>query len=98
MNWKRVLLIGLVASGLAFVPVQRSDAQVSIGIGFGGYGYPGFYGYYPYGYYRPYPYYGSYYGSLFNWHNVHRHYYYLSHRHHYYHRYCPNLACTSTQP
>ncbi len=55
---KKVLLIALVASGLAFVPVQRSNAQVSIGIGVG---LPGYYGYYPYGYYRPYPYYGYYY-------------------------------------
>jgi len=46
---KKLLLIALVASGLAFVPVQRSDAQISVGIGYPGYGY----GYYPYGYYRP---------------------------------------------
>ena len=52
---KRLLLIALVASGLAFVPVQRSDAQISVGIGYPGYGY----GYYPYGYYRPYRYYGT---------------------------------------
>jgi hypothetical protein len=45
---KKLLLIALVASGLAFVPVQRSDAQVSVGIGVG---YRGYYGYYPYGYY-----------------------------------------------
>ena len=68
MNWKRLLLIGLVASGFAFASAQRSDAGVSFGIGFGpgyyGYGYPGYYGYgyYPYPYYRPYPYY--YYGGL----------------------------------
>jgi len=55
MNWKKLLLIGSVAGLLAFVPVQRSDAGVSVGIGIG---YPGYYGYYPYGYYRPYPYYG----------------------------------------
>jgi len=57
---KKLLLIALVASGLAFVPVQKSDAQISVGIGpVGvGVGYPGYYGYYPYGYYRPYPYYG----------------------------------------
>ncbi len=53
MSWKRLLLIALMAGGFAFVPVQRSDAQVSVGIGFGSPGY----GYYPYGYYRPYPYY-----------------------------------------
>jgi len=58
MNWKRLLLIGLVASGFAFASAQRSDAGVSFGIGFGpgyyGYGYP-YYGYYPSYYYRPYP-------------------------------------------
>jgi hypothetical protein len=68
---KKLLLIALVASGLAFVPVQRSDAQVSVGIGVG---YPGYYGYYPYGYYRPY-----------YWSGGHR--YYRHHRHHYYYRY-----------
>ncbi len=86
---KKLLLIALVVSGLAFVPVPRSGAQVSVGIGFGYpryrysyYGYPGYgYGYYPYGYYRSYPYYG-YYGSSYG-HRVYRH-----HRHHYYrHRY-----------
>jgi hypothetical protein len=46
---KRLLLIALMAGGLAFVPAQRSDAQVSVGIGFG---YPSYgYRYYPsYGY------------------------------------------------
>ncbi len=91
---KKLLLIALVVSGLAFVPVPRSGAQVSVGIGGVGigfgypryrysyYGYPGYgYGYYPYGYYRSYPYYG-YYGSSYG-HRVYRH-----HRHHYYrHRY-----------
>ena len=38
---KKLLLIALVVSGLAFVPVERSDAQVSVGIGVG----PGYYGY-----------------------------------------------------
>ena len=33
MNWKRLLLIALVAGGFALVPVQRSDAQVWVGIG-----------------------------------------------------------------
>jgi len=62
---KRLLLITLIGGGLAFVPVQRSDAQVLVGIGrIGiGFGYPayrhGYYnypygdGYYPYRYYRP---------------------------------------------
>jgi len=72
---KKLLLIALVASGLAFVPVQRSDAQVSVGIGpvgVGvGFGYPAYYGYYPYGYYyRPYPYYGYYYGPSYYWYGV----------------------------
>ena len=62
---KRLLLIALMAGGLAFVPAQRSDAQVSVGIGFGypSYGYRSYpygYGYYPYGYYRPYRSYGYY--------------------------------------
>ncbi len=92
---KKLLLIALVVSGLAFVPAQRSDAQVSVGIGGVGigfgypgyrysyYGYPGYgYGYYPYGYYRPYPYYGYYTGSSHYWYNGHR--VYRHHRHHYY--------------
>ncbi len=86
MNWKRLLLIALVAGGLAFVPAQRSDAGVSVGIGFGGpVGYYGYYpyGYYPYRYYRPYPYYGYYYGPSYYWYGGHR--YYRHHRHHYYH-------------
>ena len=48
---KKLLLIGLVAEGLSFAAVPRSDAQVYFSIGFG----PGYYGYYyPYRYYRPY--------------------------------------------
>jgi hypothetical protein len=74
-SMKRLLLSALVASGLAFVPVKHSDAQIYVGIpgivgvGFGYptgyYGYPGYSysGYYPYGYYRPYYYSGSYYYS-----------------------------------
>jgi hypothetical protein len=81
---KKLLLIGLVAGVLAFVPAQRSDAQVYLSVGFGG---PGYYGYYPYGYYypyryyRPYPYYG-YYRPYYGY-GGHR-YYYRHHRHHYY--------------
>jgi hypothetical protein len=81
---KKLLLIGLVAGVLAFVPAQRSDAQVYFSVGFGG---PGYYGYYPYGYYypyryyRPYPYYG-YYRPYYGY-GGHR-YYYRHHRHHYY--------------
>jgi hypothetical protein len=87
MNWKRLLMIALVAGGFAFVPVQRSDGQVSVGIGFGSPGgyhgyYPyGYYGYYPYGYYRPYPYY---YRPSYYWYGGHRYY---RHHHHYYYRY-----------
>ena len=74
---KKLLLIALVVSGLAFVPVQRSDAQITVGVG-----YPG---YYPYGYYRPHPYYGYYYGPSYYWYNGHRVYYHRHHRHHIYH-------------
>jgi len=43
---KKLLLIALVVSGLAFVPMQRSDAQISVGIGGGGVGFSGcYYGY-----------------------------------------------------
>src|SRR6266496_4436823 len=79
---KKLLLIALMVSGLAFVPVQRSDAQISVGIGGVGigFGYPGYgYGYYPYGYYRSYPNYGYYTGRSYYGHRVYRH-----HRHHYY--------------
>ena len=67
---KRLFLVAFVVSGLAFVAVQRSDAQIEIGIpGIGtagpgvNYGYPHFvYGYYPRGgcyYQQPdYGYYG----------------------------------------
>ncbi len=77
---KKLLLIALMVSGLVFVPMQRSDAQITVGIGGiglgspgGYYGYPG-YGYsnYPYGYSRPYPYQGSY--RVYSRH--HRHHYY----------------------
>jgi len=71
---KKLLLIGLVAGGMSFAAVPRSDAQVYFSIGFG----PGYYGYYypyRYHYYRPYYWYGG-----------HR-YYYRHHRHHHYYRY-----------
>ena len=63
---KKLFLIAFVVSGLAFVPVQRSDAQIEIGMpGIGpgpgvNYGYPHFeYGYYPRGgYYYQQPGYG----------------------------------------
>ena len=54
---KKLLLITLVAGGLAFASAPRSDAQVYFSVGFG----PGYYGYYPYGYYYPYRYYQPYY-------------------------------------
>ncbi len=41
---KKLLLIALMVSGLAFVSMQRSDAQISVGIGGIGVGSPG--GYY----------------------------------------------------
>ena len=86
---KKLLLIALVAGGLAFVPVQRSDAQIFIGlpgivgIGFG----PGaYYGYYhPYGYYYR-PYYG-YYGGPYYWSHGHRVYHHHHHHYSYYHHY-----------
>jgi hypothetical protein len=70
---KKLLLIGLVAGGLSFAAVPRSDAQVYFSIGFG----PGYYGYYPYSYYYPYRYYRPYY-----WYGGHLYY-----RHHHYYRY-----------
>jgi hypothetical protein len=83
---KKLLLIALVAGGLAFAAVPRSDAQVSFSVGFG----PGYYGYYPYGYYYPYryyyrPYWGYSYYRPYYWYGGQR-YYYRHHRHHY-HRY-----------
>jgi len=96
---KKLLLIALVVTGLAFVPVQRSDAQVSVGIGGigvgfsgGDYGYPGYAGYYPYRYYRPYyysqPYPYSYYtGSYYtgpSYYWYNGHRVYRHHRHHNY--------------
>jgi hypothetical protein len=85
-NMKKLLFITLVATGLLLVPVQRSDAQITIGVGGVGvgFGYPAYrYGYYPYGYYRPYPYYGYYSGrSYYNGHRYYRH-----HRHHHYYQY-----------
>jgi hypothetical protein len=68
---KKLLLIAVAISGLAIVPVQRSDAQPAVlvptpgGISFGfpgGYtAYPTYLNYYPYGYYRrPYVHYYPY--------------------------------------
>lgn len=85
---KRFLLIALMAGGLAFVPAQRSDAQVSVGVGFGypSYGYryyPSGYAYYPYSYYRPHRYYGYYNGSYYRGHR----YYWRNRYHQHYYRY-----------
>src|SRR5439155_26093540 len=98
-SMKKLLLIGLAISGLAFVPGQRADAQVTVGLpGVGGisfgfpggyYGYPTRYNYYPYGYYRrPYysysqPYYYT--GTRYSWYNGGRTYH-RHHGHHYHHR------------
>lgn len=89
---KKLLLIALAAMGLLLVPVQRSDAQISVGVGGVGvgFGYPGYRygyypygsGYYPYGYYRPnYSYYS---GPTYYWSNGHRYYRHHRHNHHYY--------------
>ncbi len=94
---KKLFLVAFVVSGLALVPVQRSDAQIFIGIpgipGIGtgpgaSYGYPHFeYGYYPYGgYYYRQPYDGYYGGPSYYWHHGHRVYYRHHRHHHYYHR------------
>ena len=64
---KKLFFVAFLVSGLAFVPVQRSDAQIEIGIpGIGtgpgvNHGYPHFeYGYYPRGgYYYQQPDYGG---------------------------------------
>jgi len=85
---KKLFLVAFVVSGLAFVPVQRSDAQIEIGIpGIGtgpgiSYGYPHFeYGYYPRGgYYYQQPDYGYYGGPAADLYHGHRMY---SHHHRY---------------
>ena len=77
---KKLFLVAFVVSGLAFVAVQRSDAQIEIGIpGIGtgpgvNYGYPHFeYGYYPRGgYYYQQPDYGYYGGPSYDSHHGHR--------------------------
>jgi len=90
---KKILLIGLVVGGLAFVAGERADAQITPGLpGVGGlsFGFPGYryayptrYNYYPYGYYqRPYysyaqPYSYYYSGTRYSRYNARR----TSHRH-----------------
>jgi len=97
---KKLLLIAVAISGLAFVPAQSADAQPTVlvprpgGLSFGfpgGYtAYPTYLNYYPYGYYRrPYVHYYPY-SDRYS-------YYYGSsyrqsghrtyHRHHSHHRY-----------
>jgi hypothetical protein len=79
MNWKKLLLVAIVAGGVVFATVPRSNAGVAIGIGLGFpvvYPYP----YYGYPYRYPYPYYGyygpsAYVGPSFYWSNGHRIYY-----------------------
>jgi hypothetical protein len=95
---KKLLLIGLAVSGLAFVTAQQADAQSSaaggISFGFPGgfYAYPTAYNYYPYGYYmRPYYNYSQsnsyrYRGTAYSWYNGRRTYRH-THRHHYHYRY-----------
>src|SRR5438874_12555698 len=81
---RKLLLITLVAGGLVFASVPRSDAQVYFSVGFG----PGYYGYYPSRYYYPYRYYRPYYGSYYRpnyWYGGHRYYRHFRH-HHYYRR------------
>src|SRR5262249_1711412 len=71
---KRLLLITLAIGGLALIPVQHSEAQVTVlvprteGLSFGFpsgyYGSPTYLNYYPYGYYRhPYVHYYPYAGN-----------------------------------
>jgi hypothetical protein len=81
---KKLVLIALLAGGLAFASARSSDAQISVGIGPVGIGWGGYYGYYPYGYYQPYPYYGYYYGPSY-YYGGHR--YYRHYRHRYYYGY-----------
>ena len=97
---KKLLLIALAICGVAFVPTQRADAQITPGLpGVGGisFGFPGGryayltrYNYYPYGYYqRPYysysqPYSYYYSGTRYYWYNGGRTYH-RHHRHYYHH-------------
>jgi hypothetical protein len=85
-DMKKVLLLPLLAIGLAVVPMKQADAQVSVGVGPVGFGYPAYgysyygypgYRYYPrnnYRYYGSYPYYRTYYnGRPYYGHRYHRH-------------------------
>ena len=97
---KKLFLVAFVVSGLAFVAVQRSDAQIEIGmpgIGTGAgvnYGYPHFvYGYYPRGgWYYQQPDYGYYGRPSYDSYHGHRVY----SRHHRYHQSKASVGPIST--
>jgi hypothetical protein len=97
---KKLLLVAFVVSGLAFVPVQRSDAQIEIGIpGIGtgpgvNYGYPHFENaYYPRGgYYYRQPDYGYNGGPSYDSYHGHRVY----SPHHRYHLHKASVGPVST--
>lgn len=90
---EKLLLMAVAITGLALIPVQRSDAQVfvrsgveglSFGFPGGYYGYPRYLNYYPYGYsMRPYVSYSQsyYYGPAHTHYSTRMH-----HRHHKTHR------------
>ena len=88
MNWKKLLLIGLAVSAIAFTTAPRAKAGISVGIGFG---IPSGYGCYGYRYpaYYPYDYYGYgprrvvYVGPRYYWHHSRVYY---PRRHHRYWR------------
>jgi hypothetical protein len=80
MNWKKILLIAVVAVGFAFAAAPRSEARVFVNVGLG---FPGFYygpgpyygyGYAPYGYYYGGPRY-YYNGRPYYWYRGQRVYY-----------------------
>ncbi len=88
---KKLLLIALAISGLAFVTAQRGNAQATVlvprteGLSFGfpaGYsGYPSYLNYYPYGYYRhPYVHYYPYAGNPYSYYSAPPSYRYSVHR------------------
>src|SRR5262249_54836044 len=96
---KRLLLIKLAIGGLALIPVQHSEAQVTVlfprtegcsfGFPSGYYGSPTYLNYYPYGYYRPpYVHYYPYAGNPYSYYSAPPTYRYRGHRtYHRQHRY-----------
>jgi hypothetical protein len=76
---KKLLLITLVAVGLAFASAPRSDAQVYFSVGFG----PGYYGYYPYGYYSRTAITSRTTMGVTHWYGGHRYYRHYRHHHDY---------------